>query len=662
MKNDKSIYFCKLLKCQFIVLMIFFLSLGFIHSDSYAQKYSTKSQRAIKYFKQALDAYKQNDSKDAFKWINKALKEDSRFVEPHLLKAELFIDQKKFDKVIAEYQKAIDIAPDYKPRIYYTKANVEFIIGKYKDAKQSYLKFLTFDDIKEKERLVTNSKIEKCNIAIGFMDNPVPFEPKNLGENINTSMNEYWPTLTIDEQTLIFTRLIPKQMQLSPFESSKQEDFYVSNYINNQWSEAKNLGAPMNTPQNEGAQSISADGRTMVFTACNRMDGYGKCDIYYSRKTGEKWTQPKNIGPPINTAHWESQPSLSADGKTLYFISNRPGGKGNNDIWVSTLNDLTGWQTPVNISDSINTPGDETSPFIHPDGETLYFTSDGHPGMGETDIFMSRKQSDGKWLRPKNLGYPINSHHAETALIVNGRGELAFFATNRLNGYGGLDIYAFELYKDVRPQPVTYIKGKVFDAVTKKPLRAKFELIQLETSSTIIESFSDHVSGQFLVTLPSTDNFALNVSKTGYMFYSDHFALHQLEKDSAVLNTYLIDIPLQPIQIGRRVVLRNIFFDTDKYILKPESNAELNKLVSFLKSNPTISIEISGHTDTQGGKEHNEELSLNRAKAVYNYLIENGIESERLSYAGYGYTQPIATNETAKGRALNRRTEFKIMK
>lgn len=649
------------IKRRFIIFLIGFMLCGIQHLPCHAQKYSTRSQRAIKYFKRALDAYKQNNSEDAFKWIDKALKEDNRFVEPHLLKAELFIDKKKYDQVIAQYQKAIDIAPDYKPRIYYTKANVEFLTGKYKNAKQGYLKFLTYDDLKEKERMFANSKIEKCNIAIDFMDNPVPFEPKNLGENINTSMNEYWPTLTIDEQTLVFTRLIPKRIQLSPFESNMQEDFYISNYSDNQWDKAENMGQPMNTPQNEGAQSISADGRTMVFTACNRMDGYGKCDIYYSRKAGDKWTQPKNIGPPINTAHWESQPSLSADGKTLYFISNRPGGKGNNDIWVSTLDELTSWQTPVNISDSINTPGDETSPFIHPDGKTLYFTSNGHPGMGETDIFMSRKQKDGKWSKPKNLGFPINTHHAETALIVNAKGELAFFATNRLSGYGGLDIYAFKLYKEVRPQQVTYIKGKVFDAITKKPLAAKFELIQLETSNTIIESFSDMITGQFLVTIPSTDNFGLNVSKTGYMFYSENFALHQLERDSAELNTYLIDIPLQPIQIGRRVILRNIFFDTDKYILKPESNAELTKLTAFLENNPEISIEISGHTDTQGGKEHNQKLSLNRAKAVYNYLIEHGIKSERLSYAGYGYTQPIATNKTPEGRALNRRTEFKIV-
>jgi outer membrane protein OmpA-like peptidoglycan-associated protein len=396
----------------------------------------------------------------------------------------------------------------------------------------------------------------------------------------------------------------------------------------------------------------------MFFTACQKADSYGGCDIYFAKKTGNRWSEAINIGEPVNSRYWESQPSISSDGRTLYFVSNRPGGKGGMDIWKSYINDHGRFSKPENLGDSINTRGTESGPFIHPDNQTLYFASDAWLGMGGLDLYVSRKGVTNQWKRPDNLGYPINTHKDEEFLIVNAKGNLAYFSSNR-EGSRGKDIYNFELYDEAQPFQVTYVKGKVFDAVTNEKLKAKFELIDLETSKLVMEAFSHNKTGEFLVCLPVNKNYALNVSKTGYLFYSENFSLKNPENPS---ETFLMDIPLQPIREGAIVVLKNIFYETDKYDLKPESKAELSKLISFLNKNPKVNIEISGHTDNIGEDDYNIKLSRNRALSVYNYLTENEISNTRLSYEGYGENSPVASNETEKGRAQNRRTEFKIVK
>jgi outer membrane protein OmpA-like peptidoglycan-associated protein len=467
-----------------------------------------------------------------------------------------------------------------------------------------------------------------------------------MGAEINTADDEYLPTATADEKTLIFTRKI-----------NSNEDFYKSIKADGNWQTARYLSNQINTSEyNEGAQSVSQDGKYLFFTGCNRPDGLGRCDIYIAQKRGEDWAKPFDLSPPINTAGWESQPSISADGRTLYFVSNRKGGYGGYDIWKSRLTDK-GWSEPENLGPNINTAFDEQSPFIHPDDSTFYFCSNGWPGLGNKDLFVSRLGKDGKWQKPENLGYPINSSGDENGLTLTANGSYAFFASNNLNGFGGFDIYTFELPPKLRPHMVTYVKGTVLDAATKQPLDAAVEIIDLERNDIVYGDYSAPDDGSFFTTLVSGRNYGLNISKNGYLFYSENFSLVGHENK----NPFEITVLLQPIEIGNKVILKNIFFDTNKFDLKPESQAELEKLIDFLTLNKTLKIEVSGHTDNVGNDQLNQVLSENRAKAVYSYLVAKGIAANRLIYKGYGKTQPISPNNTDEERSMNRRTEFKII-
>ncbi|MGC9332391.1 MAG: OmpA family protein, partial [Bacteroidales bacterium] len=399
-----------------------------------------------------------------------------------------------------------------------------------------------------------------------------------------------------------------------------------------------------------------------IFTGCNRRDGYGSCDLYVSYKEGDAWGIPKNLGPAVNSGNWESNPSLSADGKWLYYSSNDKSGYGKNDLWrveITSLSPELEFGEPENLGDVVNSEGADGSPFIHPDGTTLFFASDGHTGLGSFDLFVTKLQQDGTWSVPQNLGYPINTHGEERSLIVNARGDLAMIASRREDTHGGLDIYEFALQGSIQPDPVTYVKGKVYDAETKEPLEAECRLLDPSSGDLVAIQTSNRVDGKYLVVLPVGKEYAFNVDKTGYLFYSGNFSLKNWKESD---DAYVMDIPLQPIKEGQTAVLNNIFFDYDKYELKDESYAELQKLIEFMHNNQDVSIELSGHTDDRGSAEYNKTLSEQRAKAVYDYLVNNGVSAERLTYKGYGLNEPVADNTTDAGRAKNRRTEFKIIK
>jgi outer membrane protein OmpA-like peptidoglycan-associated protein len=644
---------------KYSLLLLIFLVFAAPCKSQNTYKYSTKSDKAIKAYQKATKFYDAYNNEEALKDLDNAIKLDNKFIEAYMLKGDIYSDQKKYSKAIVSYKKAIEIDPGFFANNYFLLAMLELHTGLYQDAKNDFGNFINNKNASAINITRAKYMLKECDFGINAVNKPVPFNPVNLGDSINTIYSEYLPSVTADEQTLVITRRLPKDKNTIDQKPSDQEDFYVSNKINDSvWSKAVNLGPPINTSGNEGAQCISPDGQSIYFTACNRPDGMGSCDIYYSKRIGDFWGVPVNLGPTVNSSSWDSQPSISSDGKTLYFTSARPGGKGGMDIWKTTKNEKDEWTSPVNLGDSINTNKGEMSPFIHPDDQTLYFSSDGHLGMGGFDIFYSRKDSSGNWGKPVNIGYPINTYADESYLVVNSKGNLAYFASDRPGGKGGMDIYSFPLYEKARPKLVNYVKGAVYNKLTKTKLEAKFELIDLKTGKTIIESHSDAVNGEFLVCLPADKDYALTVSKEGYLFYSENFTLTGLHSDA---NPYLKDIPLQPIRTGESVVLKNIFFDTDKYELKPESAVELGKLTELLNKNPKMKIEISGHTDNVGEDKYNQTLSENRAKAVCDYLISHGITKDRLSYKGYGESKPIDINETEQGRANNRRTEFKVI-
>jgi flagellar motor protein MotB/tetratricopeptide (TPR) repeat protein len=636
------------------IILAFILLLFFNFSSIYSQEeIHTDSKKAIDAYNQGLRKYSLMNYPEAINYLAQAISADSDFIEAYLVLAEVYEDYRQYANAISAYKKGMDINPHYYPRGFIRLGRLQFNLGRYEDSKLDYEKYLELNTKDTKQIELARRGIDKCSFAINAVNNPVDFNPENMGPAINTIEDEYWPSLSADEQTLIITRLVRKSLHFDGF----QEDFFISHKLDDGWSVMKNAGYPLNTNDNEGAQTISADGRFMVFTACNREGGVGRCDLYYSELIGEKWTLPKNMFAPVNTRYKETQPSLSADGNTLYFASDRPGGKGQLDLWQTGRNEDGTWSQPVNMGDDINTPSNEMSPFIHFDNQTLYFASEGYMGLGGFDLFVSRKDSTEKWSVPENLGYPINTNKDEIGLIVNSKGNEAYYSSDR-DPYAGKDIFMFELYKEVRPHEVSYMKGKVFDIETKESLKAKFELIDLETGKMVYEAFSDEETGEFLVCLPSNRNYCLNVSKEGYLFFSGNFALKGVFK---LEEPFLKDVPLRPIKVGESIVLNNIFYKTDSFALMKESKVELDKLVKFLKDYPDISIEISGHTDNVGTADYNQTLSENRARSVAEYLQNSSIEGERIIYKGYGFTKPVETNETEQGRALNRRTELKII-
>ncbi|HVW95044.1 MAG TPA: OmpA family protein [Mucilaginibacter sp.] len=629
-------------------VLFFSVLLLFISGLAVAQQrqYTTTDKSAIKYFALANANLDDRLFNEAVENLQKAIKEDDKFVEAHILLGDVMRQMRDNKGAIAEFRKVIALNPEFYRAAYLKLGELEVNDGQYAAALPHLEKYLSYPAITPKDSHYAEKLVADCKFSIDAIAHPVPFTPINLGPEINTVNDEYLPVATADESMLIFTRKI-----------NNNEDFYKSAKVNDKWQTAVYLSNQINTARyNEGAESISQDGKYLFFTGCNRPDGLGRCDIYIAQKKGDDWSKPFDLSPPVNTSGWESQPSISADGRTLYFVSNRKGGYGGYDIWKSRLTDK-GWGEPENLGPNINTIYDEQSPFIHPDDSTFYFCSNGWPGLGGKDLFVSRLGKDGKWQKPENLGYPINSSGDENGLTLTANGSYAFFSSDNLNGFGGYDIYTFELPKKLRPQLVTYVKGTVLDAKTKAPLEAAVEIIDLQKNEPVFQDYSDDATGDFLATLTSGKNYGLNISKSGYLFYSANFSLvgHEPKKP------YNLTVLMEPIEIGNKVILNNIFFDTNKFDLKPESITELQQLVSFLTLNPTLKIEISGHTDDVGNDELNQKLSEDRAKAVYDYLVSNGIAAGRLVYKGYGKTQPIAPNDSDENRQKNRRTEFKII-
>jgi len=641
-----------------LLVLLWLLLLPYGITLAQGQRFATQNKKAEKLFYAALDSYQAKNFEKALSELKKAIEQDPLFTEAYILQGDINADNQQYEAAIDSYNAAIKTNNSFSPNLYFVVANMQLTIGRYADSRLNFQRFLEFEQLPEPKRNQAEKQIRACDFALGCMANPVPFTPVNLGDSINTEYDEYINAITSDDGLLYFTRLDKKDDQTIDQQLSGEEDFYVASHADTTWLKAINLGPPINTHGNEGAITISPDGRYLFFAACSRDDGYGRCDIYWAHREGTSWSVPENLGPVVNSEHWDSQPSFSSDGKTLYFASNRPGGKGSSDIWQTELIGDGQWSVPVNLGDSINTRAEEMAPFIHPDDQTLYFSSKGHQGMGKLDLFFSRKNPEGRWKKPVNMGYPINTCADEITVVVNARGDLAYISSAKFGGKGRQDVYSFSLYKEARPMLTTYFKGVVYDDDTKVKLEANFELINLESSEVIAKSHSDKRTGEFLLALPTQRNYALNVSKDGYLFYSDNFFL---EKNDNQAKPTVKNIPLKPIKIGESVVLKNIFFDTDKFTLKNESLIELNKLLALLTANPKMKIELGGHTDNIGTAEHNLELSRNRAKTVYEYLVQHGITNTRLSYAGYGFNQPIDLNTTEQGRANNRRTEFKVV-
>ena len=585
----------------------------------------------------------------ALNHLDQALVLDPKFVDVFLSRAGIYAELKNYAASVADFETGLKMDSVYS-KTYLLPYSISLAgIGKFQQALNAVTEFLANPTLNPQSIKAGNYRKSVYTFAIDYeKKHPAKdyiFSPINLGDSINTKDLEYFPSLTIDGKKMIFTRRI-----------ASDEDFYESNFVNGKWSRAEPLGGKVNTNLNEGAQNISQDGQLLIFTGCNYPEGEGSCDLYFSIKTNNGWSEPQNLGPVVNTDFWESSPSLSPDKRDLYFASSRAGGFGGRDIWVTHRLPTGKWSRPENLGEAVNTSGDESCPFMHADNETLFFNSNGLPGYGMTDLFLIKKVNDSSWTVAENLGYPINTIDDQGSLIVAADGKTAYYASDGTDTKGGLDLYSFQLREDIRPLKTLWVKGKVFDKKTNAGLPSAVELTDLKNGNLISKIQTDE-DGNYLVTLPVGKDYAFNVNRRGYLFYSDNFSLAKNSPDS----DFIVNIPLQPIEKGATIVLKNIFFETGEFELKSESKSELDKLVSLLRDNPDLKIQIDGHTDNVGQEKDNQLLSTNRAKSVVAYLLSKAINTQRLTYKGFGSTKPVSDNLTEKGKSLNRRTELSII-
>lgn len=438
----------------------------------------------------------------------------------------------------------------------------------------------------------------------------------------------------------------------------------------------KLLGFPFSTKEDDAINSISADGNTLVLFG-NYKGAFGGGDNFYVEKTSTSWTAIKPFPKPVNSTYWDCDGFLTADGKAFLFTSDRKGGvgefhrggifyhgeyEGNTDIYVSLKTD-SGWSKPINLGPTINTPFSERSPFLHPDGKTLYFSSDGHYGLGSLDVFKSVRLSDTSWTswsEPVNLGKDINTSGFDVAYKISTDGEYAFFSSDRPGGKGGYDIYSIKLPKEARPEKnVVTIKGKVTDE-NNAPLDASLKWYNIDLNLNSGSLTSNPETGDYIVILPVGTKYSYFAEKPGYYSVSKEIDLGA-ENIYKELTEDIILVSLKSLR-ETAIKLNNIYFDFDKYELKPESFVELDRVYKFMSENPDVKIELSAHTDSKGSDQYNLSLSQKRAESVVNYLVSKGIISERMIAKGYGKSQPVASNDTEEGRAQNRRVEMKIIK
>jgi outer membrane protein OmpA-like peptidoglycan-associated protein/tetratricopeptide (TPR) repeat protein len=536
---------------------------------------------------------------------------------------------------------------------------------------------------------IADEKIAECKVADSLSQNELNVIIENLGPGINTPYNDYSPIISADGNTLIFTSNRTDDPAKAKA-NANFEDIYVSYRNPNAWSTPKLISPNINIKYNDAAASLSPDGKTLFLYYEE-----GEGDIYTSTRNGEEWSQPKPLNKHINTGmFFETCASVSADGQTLYFASNRPGGFGELDIYMSKLDAKGDWGKAVNLGPIINTPNNEDSPFIHHDGVTLYFSSDGHPRLGNSDIFVTEFVNN-KWKKPENIGYPLNSWEYDGFFTLSPDKKKGYFSTAKEGGLGDADIYSITfLEPKYKPKPkpvvakaeqtkvkhelpkqeefvdpeievhkmakvVTLLKGKVIDERNAAPLAAVISLVDNTTNKVITKLNSDPVTGEFELVIPHGGNYGVATQKSGYLFNSINFNVPQFAEYQEI-DTHIIMVKAE---VGSKVVLRNVFFDTGKADLKPESIAEVENIRNLLDRDPHLRVQINGHTDNLGNATSNKALSLKRASAVVNYLVQHGISATRLSAKGYGSERPIVSNDDEEGgREINRRTEIEIIK
>ena len=583
--------------------------------------------------------------------------------EPFLRKASLLTILGDHPGALQAYQLGLAKLPVEPARAndYLTLAKLAAEVGDYATVRQAYTNYLSFNPNNPKQVAAAKLQLQNCDFAAEAMAHPNGPLPARLPAPLNQLRDQYFPVLTADNKSLIFT------VQRSPEKFGQEnEDVFISTVQpDGTFGAPQSISPNINSRENEGTATISGDGNTLVFTSCGRPGGVGNCDLYIARRRGKEWTAPRNLGPLVNSKAWDSQPSLSADGRTLYFSSQRGGGLGGYDIYVTTIGPDGSWTAPRNLGAPVNTPGDDLAPFIHASGTTLYYATNGLVGLGSSDIFRAELDDKGQWGTPRNLGYPLNTFANEASLFISSDNKRAYYTRAEPPRPGEsprmappILLYGSEVPASARARETsTYAQGRVFDAVTKKPLNALVQLFDLGTSALTQQVYSDAETGEYTAVLNEGRAYAMYAAAPGYLLKSLNF-------DYSVPRSFdplTLDIYLDPAKSGHSAVLNNLFFDSNQAVLKPRSRTELDRLVEFLRQDANLRVEVAGHTDNVGTPAANLTLSQRRAQAVLAYLSGHGVPATRLRAKGYGATKPLAANDSEAHRAENRRIELRIL-
>jgi len=633
-----------------IFFLLFFIS---IHTTAQVAL-STKSSKAIELYTEADNYRVRGQHMQAIDLLNQAIAKDKKFTEAYYRLGLVYMTIKNYSKAIENFERGLSLTNDAKKQkvFWYDLGETFLLTGQYEKAVTTLTQFVKVENQNKQKLDRASLMLKNAEFALKNQSVKAQYQQRKLSDTVNCFAMQYFPVLTADQQELFFTRRLTGL-------GDDDEDLVVSRKdAQGRWYSPVSISKNINSKFNEGTCTISADGRKLIFTSCTGRRGYGSCDLFESTKVGNDWSEPVNLGPLVNSYDWESQPSLSADGRTLYFVSDRKGGFGRRDIWYSVQDDKGVWTKAQNLGTPINTVYEEYSPFIHVNGKTLYFASNGLVGFGGFDIYYSEKLESG-WSFPENMGGPVNNHEDQFSLFITADGRKGYYSHEEMTASG---IPMGRLYEVQIPEnqqvkfKSNYVKGTVKDKKTRKELKARIELFDIAKNQIVSLVESDSISGEYLMVLTQGSEYALYINKKGYLFQSLNFNYSTITD----FQPLIINIELEPALKGSVSVLQNIFFDVDKYDLKEKSVTELEKIITFLIENPHLRVEISGHTDNTGTQNYNQQLSEKRAKSVYSYIISKGVAPSRLLWKGFGSLKPIQTNDTEEGRQRNRRIEFTI--
>ncbi len=637
-------------KTLFILSFLFVFGLSAQdNNDCFVQK--KRSVKLMKKLNQNLPHYSFSDVKNVLKGI-----EEKEGVSPQIYDMYALIYWLKEDVLKSrEYaKKCLNLCPEKFSTSNYIMGMIYFQLRDYQLC-VDYIEKASEIGLKNRFKEDAAITLENSRILAQIMRDTVPYNPE-IVKGVSTEADEYLPLISPDQELALYTRRGLRDEY--GVIDKKSEDFVFSEGSMEAFNEGEEMDYPFNQNNNEGGATITIDNKILYFTICSQFyTSYNNCDIYYVEKDKDgEWSDLKPMKSINNPKSWESQPSISSDGTTLVFASDRRGGFGGIDLYIVKKDEFGYWGVPQNMGETINSTLNEKSPFFHVDGETMYFASQQFPSLGGYDIFISKLGDDNKWKKPHNLGYPINTEDDELGMFVTTDGQTAYFCSNKLDGVGGWDLYSFDLYDKVKPERVLFIKGDIKDSKGILVDSVSLELKNITTNETTKISVN---GGKYVsaLTLEDSDDVLITFNKDGYAFNSHYIS----STDESFSGPAKMDVEINKLESGKTFELNNIYFATDSFNINKVTKSILTEFSNYLKENSHLKLLISGHTDDVGNKEDNLILSTNRARSVYNFLVESGVDESRLSYKGFGEDRPIYDNSTRKGRAKNRRTECTIV-